>query len=327
MWRNLSYSAVIYLLAVAELQAQTHWSDWFYRLPLAEPARVRHWVETLRRHPDAAQRLEAVRRLAQSDPRAHPDVIPALVDALRRDPAASVRQLAADTLGRFPVMSSQAGVALEEAMERDPVDAVRAAARQALWEYHLLGYHSPKGVGGFVGQTAEPPLASPAVRQVGAAAWPAPATRPSGPAVPVPTASPIAGTMAGESRRRWFSFLPSLLPTGPVLTGPTAACLPQGTPPRPSELAGLAVQTAEPPLAVPRGPRVADVEWHEPPVAVPLREPVRVVQLPPIAAALPPLVPPPGMVPAASSELPLVLPPGTSPTITPPPLPSGGQGP
>ncbi len=323
MWRNLFFTVGVCLSAVAELQAQTHWTDWFYRLPLAEPARVRHWVETLRHHPEASQRLEAVRRLAQTDPRAHPDVIPALVDALRRDPVAAVRQLAADTLGRFPVLSSQAGVALEEAMDHDPVEAVRSAARQALWEYHLLGYSSPKGVGGFVGQTVEPPLASPSpALQTGAAvlSMRPPFTHPEW--QPRPVASvPATATVAVESRRRWFPFLPSLLPTAP-----TAKCTPQGTVTLMSESPewGMHIlQTAEPPLAVPRGQRVADVEWQEPPVAVPLRKPVRVVQLPPIAAALPPLVPPPATPP----DPPSALPPGRYPTAIPSTPSSGDQNP
>src|SRR5439155_12217329 len=119
--------------------------------------------------------------LRDADARAHPDVIPAFAWSLQHDPSAAVRADAAEAIGQSKVMIPQAGAALETAAESDPSPVVRDAARQALWEYHLIGYRSTKGADGIAGQTVDPPIAKP----------PAPRTPVVvGPAVPPPVPPP-----------------------------------------------------------------------------------------------------------------------------------------
>lgn len=123
-------------------------------------AQVRTLVATLRTDPDEKRRRAAVAELRDADPRTQADVIPALVATVQRDPAAFVRADAADVLGGYRMVFPLAGSALESAAEADPAAVVRDVAKQALWEYHLLGYRSARGADGFHGQTAEPPVAA-----------------------------------------------------------------------------------------------------------------------------------------------------------------------
>jgi hypothetical protein len=122
-------------------------------------AQVKRLADSLRADPDERRRRAAVAELREADPRVLPDVIPALVGVLQRDPSAAVRADAAEAIGSFKTAFPVAGAALEAAAEADPSAAVRGAAQQALWEYHLNGYRSLKGADGIAGQTAEPPLA------------------------------------------------------------------------------------------------------------------------------------------------------------------------
>jgi hypothetical protein len=281
----------------ASASGQWRWQDWF-RLPRLEPARVRYWAEKLRTEKDPALRLEALRRLAEADPRVHADVLPALVAALRYDPSPALRQAAAETLGQFPVLFAQAGLALEEALEQDPVVAVQEAARQALWNYHLLGYRSSKGAGGFVGQTEEPPLApQPAGLHQSEAMPPLPSTR----RIASPWSSSLPPLLSPSSRLFWSS---------PLVTREAAS--PSST------LVGTG-GTPEPPLARTPPPPTWTIHLTEPPLRTVLREPPpRLLQPPPIAAALPPIVPLPDQIflpppPNSSSHEP--------PLASPPPAP------
>jgi hypothetical protein len=261
----------------------TEWLHW----PRLEPARVRYWAERLRSDADPAQRLLAVRRLAEADPRVYPEVLPALIAALRYDSVAAIRQAAVETLGRSPVLFAQAGLALEEAWEHDASPAVRDAARQALWNYHLMGYQSNKVTASFLNQTPEPPLAQPTAysRHSAASAATAPMLWHSE-AAPSP------------SVRRWTLWLPPLFspsarPAGVASASASLAC-PQGAAAGPPA-------TPEPPLARPQtAPTAFPVLYSEPPIRPILQEPVRRTQPPPISDALPPLVVPPNEVPVVS---------------------------
>src|SRR5215831_10891919 len=117
----------------------------FHRKTMLDPARVRQLVETARSDPDEKKRKVAVAELLEADPRLQLDVIPTLIAALRRDTSPAVRAAAAEVIGPYGVVFPTAGLALEDAIESDPAVAVRNAAKQALWEYHLVGYHSAKG--------------------------------------------------------------------------------------------------------------------------------------------------------------------------------------
>src|SRR5213078_4587461 len=87
----------------------------------------------------------------------------------------AVRSEAATSLGKLRPVSQQAGYALEQATANDTSMRVRMAARQALWQYHLVGFRS--------GKPAEMP-AKPADPVVSA---------PPGPSTPAPrTAARLA---------------------------------------------------------------------------------------------------------------------------------------
>ncbi|VTT98005.1 hypothetical protein : : HEAT_2 [Gemmataceae bacterium] len=226
-----------------------------------DPTRVRVLADLLRTETDEKRCKSAVAELADADPRAHPDVIPALLAALRKD-AAGVRAAAAEVIGKFKTTFPLAGSALEKVAETDPDPAVRSAAKQALWDYHLNGYRSTKSVEAASSQTAEPPIAAPlrprAVRAVApmptplrtaVAAVPA-SSLPAVTSVPVPqrvapaggprvsTALPLDGL---NSPRRLLSLpqRPSL-PTEP----PIAKRSPKWTPPP--------ATASEPPILVRR---------------------------------------------------------------------------
>jgi hypothetical protein len=173
-----------------------------------------------------------------------------------------VRADAADAIGSIKVMVPIAGAALETAAESDTSPAVRDAAQQALWEYHLVGYRSTKGADGIAGQTAEPPIARPALaRPV--------VTGAKLPAVPMtPPVQPAVGVN------------PPPIPV-PVLPNPP----PSG--PKPEVKNGIrTLVTAAPPIRL--------NETEEPPVALPgvtrtpatLDTSISAVTLPPVS--LPP---------------------------------------
>ena len=176
-------------------------------------AQVRTLVTTLRTDPDEKRRRSAVAELRDADPRTQADVVPALVATLQRDPAAHVRADAADALGGYRTVFPVAGSALEAAAEADPAPVVRDVAKQALWEYHLLGYRSARGADGFAGQTAEPPVAA------------RPQPRPAAPTViPVRVELPRVPTVptAVSAYRPPPPELPTVAATGPRILFTTA---------------------------------------------------------------------------------------------------------
>jgi hypothetical protein len=152
----------------------------FSRKPKANPAeRVPELLIQLRTSTDEAQRTAAAEELRQYDPRSFPEIMTGLIDALGRDASPAVRSEAATSLGRLRPLSQPAGYALEQAQNNDSSMRVRMSARQALWQYHLVGYRS--------GKPAETPskpngadatVSAPATRSAG--------TPPSTPAAAMP---------------------------------------------------------------------------------------------------------------------------------------------
>lgn len=178
-------------------------------------SQVRQLVTTLRTEPDEKRRRAAVADLRDADPRSQADVIPALVATLQRDPAAQVRADAAEALGGYRTVFPLAGAALESAAETDPAPVVRDLAKQALWEYHLLGYRSARGSDGFLGQTPEPPVAArPAPRPLAVLQPPVPAVVPARVDLPpLPRVEPP--TTVSAYRPPTADELPAPAATGP----------------------------------------------------------------------------------------------------------------
>src|SRR5262245_1467923 len=121
----------------------------FSRKPKVHPAdRVPELLIQLQTAQDEGQRAAAAEELRQFDAKEFPKVIPALMDALARDPSPGVRAEAATTLGKLRPISQQAGYALEQSQNNDAAMRVRMAARQSLWQYHLVGYRGGKSPDG-----------------------------------------------------------------------------------------------------------------------------------------------------------------------------------
>jgi HEAT repeats len=246
-----------------------------------DPARIRQLVETVRGDPDEKKRKAAVSDLLEADPRLQLEVMPTLITALRKDTSPAVRAAAAEVIGRYGVVFPTGGLALEDAIESDPALAVRNAAKQALWEYHLIGYRSAKSGSAMTAQTAEPPIA-----------------RPAGPSVPVTSEPPTALAVVDP----FAISTPTISSLPPIagLPGPRVASVisPAGPgtlisaiPPHPN-------LTVEPPFAKSSVATVSvPTATVEPPIRPRWHEPVTFGAPPPLALDLPPIVPPPGPIP------------------------------
>lgn len=117
----------------------------FSRKPKANPVeRVPELVTQLKSSTDESIRSSAAEELRQYDPKSHPEMLSTLIGALSQDASASVRAEAASTLGKLRPISQQAGYALEQAQVNDGSMRVRLAARQALFQYHFVGYRGGK---------------------------------------------------------------------------------------------------------------------------------------------------------------------------------------
>ena len=277
-------ASISFLLALGLPAAAAGALDFFKR-PKSE-AQVKKLIETAKHDADEKKRRAAIAELRDADPRAHPDVISALIASLQKDSSAAVRQDAADAIGSYKLVYPLAGLALEAASELDSTKAVRDTALQALWEYHLAGYRSPRGANGIAGQTAEPPIARPlAIHRppVSAAAAldvPIPLSMPAV-RLPKPTPSPVLPPPRAKSL-----FDGPILARRPVLDSfaMLKSALPSFNKPESSE----PVSTPEPPIAQPRMAVVAP----EP------RAVVHVLQVPHVVTPqpydLPPVAEPPG---------------------------------
>jgi hypothetical protein len=117
----------------------------FSRKPKANPVeRVPELVSQLKSSNDESLRSSAAEELREYDPKSHPEILPTLIGVLNQDTSASVRAEAAASLGKLRPISQQAGYALEQAQVNDGSIRVRLAARQALFQYHFVGYRGGK---------------------------------------------------------------------------------------------------------------------------------------------------------------------------------------
>jgi hypothetical protein len=142
----------------------------FGKKPKANPAeRVPELLIQLKSSPDESQRAAAADELRQYDPKAYPEIMTGLIDALGRDASPAVRAEVAESLGRLRPVTQKAGYALEQALANDGSMRVRMSARSALWQYNLFGYRSGKpadnpanGAGPDTGMAAPPGPSTPA---------------------------------------------------------------------------------------------------------------------------------------------------------------------
>ncbi len=245
-----------------------------------EPARIHQLIQIIQSDPDEMKRKAAVAELGRADPRLSSEVIQAVTEALLKDPSPAVRLTAVEVIGRFNTVFPMSGLALESAMELDASPVVRKAAKQALWEYHLIGYKSGKSGNEFAAQTQEPPRAKPARLPVPVTAEP--------PVVPV-VAQFLPPTVA------------QLPPVGPS-PGPRVSLVPQAVgpvafltavPPHPN-------LTVEPPLAPTSSKAVTPPMVYEPPILQQWSDPWTVGTLYPFTIDLPPIVSPPGPIPGVT---------------------------
>lgn len=122
-------------------------------------ARAKALITTLQTDPDQKKRQSAAEELRGFDPRTIPEVIPALVNSLQRDPIPAVRIEAVESISRLKPISQTAGLAMESALQTDPDNKVRDAVRAALFQYQINGYRTPPTGAAPGSQSSEPPLA------------------------------------------------------------------------------------------------------------------------------------------------------------------------
>jgi hypothetical protein len=186
----------------------------FKKQPKPKPEeRVPELITTLKGDADEHKRAAAATELRKYDPRAFPAIVPLLIDVLKKDAKPSVRQEAAQSLGRIRPVSPEAGLALEQAAANDAALRVRVQARTSLMYYRLSGYHTPKTDGPQLSPSGqdkgEPPLAIPDAPGKTGPLKPLP--RLSGRViVPTTTAEPPLALPAPDN------VVPRPLPPGPV---------------------------------------------------------------------------------------------------------------
>lgn len=93
---------------------------------------VREWIEILEHGSRPRIRDKAARLLRKFDRRAHPEIVAALINALRNDCAGKVREEAAESLAKLSVREAIVHENLAIAAERDPHRGTRRAAKRGL---------------------------------------------------------------------------------------------------------------------------------------------------------------------------------------------------
>lgn len=199
----------------------------------ATPARAKQYATTLTSNPDEAARRQAAEELRAIDPRSNPEVFPALIGALQKDPSPTVRVAAAESVGKLKPVYQPAGIVLEQVAKSDPDSHVRDAAEAALLQYHLGGYRTPAKPKGTA--SAEPPVARGRPAGLGVLTFRPITTTPPGrgvfypptaepPLAKKPTAAPAkpASTPAAGVPRPMPSVMPLPAPSTPTLPPPVA---------------------------------------------------------------------------------------------------------
>jgi hypothetical protein len=95
-------------------------------------AAVRSAIRSLATSPRGMARADAAEALGRVKPACHPEVVPALVEVLLRDPDACVRREAAESIASLDACRPEAHLALERAAASDRNLFVRAEAKRGL---------------------------------------------------------------------------------------------------------------------------------------------------------------------------------------------------
>jgi hypothetical protein len=204
-------------------------------------------VNILRTDKDEDHREHAAEELKQYDPGTFPEIVPALMEALRDDKKPTVRAEAASSLGKLRPVSDTVGQALENALSNDPSMRVRMQARSSLLQYHWAGYHSgkkpdtPPSLTGKEPPVADPGKYPPAINTSrsgteGPRLSPVPAPAGRYPTPPPPPIKPAPSTPLGGPG----------LPVSPTPISPPASVSPAPLPP----------SSGSGPRPLPSGPQV-----------------------------------------------------------------------
>ncbi len=157
-----------------------------FRRPSAKPDAAEYvpaLIKTLQTDADERKREAAAEELRHYDTKTFPDMMPALIEALKNDPSHSVRHEAVNTIGKLRPVSQPGGFALEQAAANDSSFRVRTAAKSTLVQWSLLhGYRQGRAADSVQNQTEEPPLAPPLAKSG--------TTSKSGPIIPASVAPP-----------------------------------------------------------------------------------------------------------------------------------------
>lgn len=124
--------------------------------------RVPELIQIVSSDLDDRRRAEAASELKDYDLKSFPDIIPALVEALKNDSSVAVRREAANSIGKMRPISQIGGYALEQAEANDPAIGVRVIANTHLKVWVLFhGYKKGRMPDPLANQSEEPPLADP----------------------------------------------------------------------------------------------------------------------------------------------------------------------
>jgi HEAT repeats len=164
MYRRLSILIVALLLAFECGNARA--DGLLRRGPRPNPAEhVPALIKTLASDLDDRRRADAASDLKEFDPKTFPDIIPALIEALKNDSSVPVRREAANSIGKLRPISQIGGYALEQAEMNDPAIGVRAIANIHLKIWVIRdGYKKGRMPDPLANQTEEPPLVDPLPR-------------------------------------------------------------------------------------------------------------------------------------------------------------------
>ncbi|MCE9532022.1 MAG: HEAT repeat domain-containing protein [Planctomycetes bacterium] len=125
-------------------------------------AHVPALIKTLASDPDERKRTEAAEELREHDSKIFPEIVPALIEALKNDSSTSVRLEAVNALAKMRPITQPAVYAIEQAVANDSAFRVRATAKTILVQFSLLhGVKLGKTPEPTFNQTDEPPLAKP----------------------------------------------------------------------------------------------------------------------------------------------------------------------